>query len=432
MGRFLDLIYLPLLVVVGPFWALARRLKGKRTAPLSRRLGGVEPRPGSRPAVWVHAVSVGEVLCARGLVERLVARGDRDVIVTATTSTGLETARRVLPGALIREAPLDLSFAIRRFLARVRPDLLILVELELWPNWMRVLGRRGLPIWVVNAKISERSARGYARLERWGLTMLGGLARVLAQEEAYAERFVAHGLPRDRVLATGNLKYANAASADPTEDRRKLRAEHGFRAGAPILVAGSTHPGEEAVVLDAFAALRAGDPDLRLVLAPRHPERAEEVGGLCRQSGWKVGWRRQPDAGGDPDVLVVDTLGELQRLYALADVTFVGGTLVPIGGHNLLEPAGWGLPVVTGTSLHTVREMADRLGAAGCHVVVEDADGLMAATRRFLDDQPARQAAAEGARRVLDEHRGALDRTLDALAPALEPAPLPSESAPNG
>jgi 3-deoxy-D-manno-octulosonic-acid transferase len=274
---------------------------------------------------------------------------------------------------------------------------------------------------VVNGKISESSARGYRRLGRFipGFPA-GGVARFQVQDEVYAARLRGLGIPGSKIEVAGNLKFDNASIQDPAERRKRLRAAHGFPPDAPILVAGSTHPGEEPLLLDALRRLDGRGLGIRLVLAPRHPERIPELVELCRREGLDWGLRSAV-APGDPEVLLVDTLGELHNLYALADLAFVGGTLVPVGGHNLLEPASLGLPLVVGPHLDTVREMAAVLAEAGVLTVLPagDPDSITETLLTLFRDPDARHRAAAGAARVIAANRGGVERAASAVAEVL-------------
>lgn len=409
----LDALYVLGAVLIGPFYLLSRLLKRKRLASPRRRLGFVDPvEDDGRAVVWVHGVSVGEVLASRSLVAGI---DDARVVVTSTTVTGLEVARKTYGDRHVRECPYDLSFAVRRFLARVRPRVLMLMELELWPNLLASCRRAGIPVVVANGKMSEGSVRGYRFVQRVLPRFLDGVTAFLMQDRVYADRLRLLGVPEDRIEVTGNVKFDNVEFDATRPTRAPLRAEHGFRDDAPIAIFGSTHPGEEAPILDACVAVAAAVPGFRVVLAPRHPERVPDVARLVERSGMAVGLRSRRSDVVDPTCLVVDTMGELSSLYGLADVAFVGGTLVDVGGHNLLEPASLGLPLVVGPHLHTVRETADDLEAAGALEVVPGPDALADVLIRLLTDADARARAADGARSVIGRHKGSAGRTISRL-----------------
>lgn len=409
----LDALYILGAVLLGPFYLLARVLKHKRLASPKCRLGFVDAvEDDGRAVVWVHGVSVGEVLAARSLIDGI---DDARVVVTSTTVTGLGVAATTYPDHDVRACPYDLSFAVRRFITRVRPRVLVLMELELWPNILAVCRRVGVPILVANGKMSARSQRGYQCMQRLLPRFLDGISVFLMQNQLYADRLSTLGVPASRIEVVGNLKYDNVTLDPSRPTRASLRAEHGFDPVAPIAMFGSTHPGEEELILEACVAVAAVVPGFRFVLVPRHPERVSDVVKLVERAGLRVGLRSRPSDAADPACLVVDTMGELSSLYGLADVAFVGGTLVDVGGHNLLEPAGLGLPLVVGPHLHTVRETADDLAEADVLEVVTGPDALAAALVRLLSDTDARARASAGARAVIARHKGSARRTISTL-----------------
>jgi 3-deoxy-D-manno-octulosonic-acid transferase len=370
--------------------------------------------------VWVHAVSMGEVNAAAPLVDALLAADpSRRILVTTITPTG--SARvRALWGDRVEHVYLayDLSGAVHRFLAHFRPRIALILETELWPNLLFCCRDAGIPAYIVNARLSERSLRGYRALRALLSRALRTLRRVAAQSPGDAERFRRLGAPDDAVVVTGNLKYdiaidgaALIASGDAFRERIGRR---------PVWIAASTHPEEEAPVVAMHQRLRARWPDLLLLWAPRHPERFKPVVQQCVDAGWRVATRtltQWPDA--DDAVFVVDTLGELQAFYACADVAFVGGSLQAIGGHNLLEPAAVGTPSVTGPHLHNFTDIARQLREAGALRIGDDADAVAAHLEALLDDAGARRAMADAGLRLVREGRGAVRRTLDVIAPDL-------------
>lgn len=371
--------------------------------------------------VWIHAVSVGEVNAAAPLVNALrEQRPDLRLLVTSITPTG--SARiRALWGEGVEHVylPYDLPGAVSRFLAHFRPRLALVMETELWPNLLFACRDRGIPAWVVNARLSARSLRGYRVLRPLVARALRGMRGVLAQSRQDAARFVLLGADPDTTLVTGNLKY----DVEPPAEDAALRAEFTRSAGArPAWIAASTHEGEEAGVVAIHRALRGRWPDLLLLWAPRHPERFRAVAQHCVESGWRVATRRftrMPDP--DDAVFVIDTLGELVSFYRCADVAFVGGSLQDIGGHNLLEPASAGTPVVTGPHLHNFTDIAVRMRHAGALRVGEDAGEVEREIAALLAEPDARATMAAAARGLIEEGRGALSRTLGLLAPDLPP-----------
>ena len=423
-------LYSALFYALLPFIVL-RMLWRSRRAPayrrrLAERCGWFQPRPDlERPAIWVHAVSVGETLAAAPLLENLLSQyPDYCLVVTTTTPTGSERLRALFGARVFHVyAPWDLPGPVSRFLRRTRPRLLLLMETELWPNMLHYSRGVGCRVLLANARLSERSAAGYHRLGRLTRDMLGQLDTVACQSEEDGRRFRELGLPAPALQVVGSVKFDLTLDADLVADAKRLRAAFGGPQRA-VLVAASTHPGEEALVLAALAALRAApDPllqDCLLVLVPRHPERFDEVFELCRAQGWQVR-RRSVDAspGAGDDILLGDTMGELLLLLGTATVAVVGGSWVERGGHNVLEPAAWGVPVVTGPSLFNFARSASLLVEAGALVKLESGAELAPCLQGLLTDPGRREAMGAAGRRVLADNRGATGRLLALVATLL-------------
>lgn len=371
--------------------------------------------------VWLHAVSVGEVNAAAPVVDALRReRPDLRWVITTITPTG--SARvSALWGDSVNHvyAPYDLPGAVARFLDHYRPTVALVMETELWPNLLFGCHDRRIPTYILNARLSARSLRGYSVLRPLIARTLRTLKRIAAQSAADAKRFTVLGAAPEQVLDIGNLKFDVRMPAGLQEFREQFRATVGAR---PVWIAASTHEGEEAAVLAIHRELRTQWPDLLLLWAPRHPERFPRVQELVAAAGLRVATRtaqRWPRA--DSDVLVIDTLGELSAFYACADVAFVGGSLQAIGGHNLLEPAAVGTPVVTGPHLHNFVEIAKRLKEAGALEVGQDARAVAAILRRLLDDPQARAQMAQSGCSLVEHGRGALARTLAMIDGDLPP-----------
>jgi 3-deoxy-D-manno-octulosonic-acid transferase len=421
-------LLLYLLTPVVLFRLLLRALK----APDYRRRWperfGFAPAPYPSPgAIWVHAVSVGETQAALPLIRALLRNHpERSMIVTTTTPTGSGRVRDALGGRVYHcYLPYDLPDALGRFLGRLQPALLLVMETEIWPNLYRACQRRGIPVLLANARLSPRSFRGYARVRPLAAQALSRLRLVAAQSDADAQRFVALGAPAARVRALGNIKFDIQIAAAEIAEGRALRERIG--AERPVLIAASTHAGEEQQVLEAFASIRRQQPDCRLILVPRHPERFAEAGRLAAQCGYRVARRSSGDDPGDADVYLGDTLGELVRLFAAADVAFVGGSLVPVGGHNILEPAALGVPVLHGPHMFNFVEAADRLGEAGASEQVANATELAERALILLHDSEARKRAGTAGRHVIETNRGALERLSAEVQAALRTL-VPSSS----
>jgi 3-deoxy-D-manno-octulosonic-acid transferase len=432
MSRVADAVYLLLLVVAGPFYWLWRRFRKKTGIPVSRRLGsGLARREGDDPLAWIHAVSVGEVAALRGLVDALRERvpGLRFLITTTTTS-GLAVAKKSYPDCEVRESPVDFSWCVKRYLDAFRPSLLVLVEAELWPNLLGVSARRGVPVYVVNARVSDRSIGRYRLLTRLWPGFLEPVRSFLVQSAEQVPRLIGLGVSAGRIVTTGNIKFDNAAVQDPSVLRREIRDSAGIGQDAPLLVAGSTHPGEELDVVAAFRAVLPQFAGARLLLAPRHVERIPEVLALLGGVGLEtLRWSEKSRASGAPCILI-DTIGELGRLYAAADAAFVGGSLRPIGGHNLLEPARFGIPMFAGPYLKSVRSLASTFAESGALTVVRDTDDLARGLRAAFSDRIGAAARGRTAQTTIAANQGAARRCAEVLALAVRQSENTTSSKP--
>jgi len=411
-----DLAWIAFAVLGSPWllWNAARRPGFGRMVVerLGRGLGAV-PRA-TRPRILVHGVSVGEVKAARSLVSGLEERHPGvEVVLSSTTNTGLEVARKLYPGHRTVRFPADLSGLVRRFLARLDPQLVILVELEVWPNFLRECNREGRPVAVVNGRITRESHGRYLAFRRW-LPEFNRISLFCVQTEEYARRFKMLGIDPARVCVTGNVKFDGVRTGTVEADDELARFVRP-PGTSQVLVAGSTHAPEETLVA---RAARASAPGARLVLVPRHPQRsAEIVAGLgaigipCQlltrlRSGERV-------EGGQP--LLVDTIGELERVYGLADLVFVGGSLVPHGGQNMLEPAAQGKAVLFGPHVENFDQEASLLVAAGACRAVADEGELASELARLLGDAEERSRMGRAGRAAVESQRGATRLSLDAL-----------------
>ncbi len=515
----LDLLYLPAALLYLPVLLYRLIALGKGRRGWAERLGFVAPRADRRPCVWIHAVSLGEVNAVRRLVAEIERRlPDHQVAVSATTDTGYAAARRLYAPRPVFRCPLDFSGAVRRALRRVRPAAIVLVELEVWPNLVALATRAGVPVGVANGRVTaDRSVRRFRLPLVRGIArrMFGQLAWVAAQNETYAARFRELGVPAGRVRVLGNLKYDNAAVADAVPGDAALAAALGIDRRRPLIVAGSTGPGEEELLLDAVERLRREDPTVQLAIVPRKPERFEEVARLIAGRGLTcvrrsrrpdaappIGRGEPPGAGGaalrggvaaprekvealregveprrekvepprekvealregveplregveplretvepprakvealrakikppaEQPVFLGDTMGELRKFYALADVIFVGRSLVPLGGSDLMEAAGLGRAVCFGPHVENFADVAAELAAADAAVRLNGPADLLPALRRLLRDRAAAAALGRRAQEVVRRNTGASRRTADLLAAVLGragPAPLP-------
>ncbi|MEF8792408.1 3-deoxy-D-manno-octulosonic acid transferase [Thiohalorhabdus sp.] len=399
--RSLTRLALPL----GAAYTLVRAARDGGGRYLRQRLG--RGLPAGPFAVWVHCASVGEVQAAAPLVAALAPRVDDPVLVTTNTPTGAAVAARELPPVVTHAyLPLDAPGLVRRFLAAVRPRCALVLETELWPNLFAACGERGVPLAMVNGRLSPRTLNAPAWLQRAFTEALSAVSLGLARSESDAERFRALGLPADRLRAAGNLKFADGAAGEGAEGPAPLERSY--------VLAASTREGEEARVARAWAGLDAGGRVL--VMAPRHPERREPVLRELNGAGWSVAVRSRGEAvTAATEIYLVDTLGELGPFMAHADVVFMGGSLVPRGGHNLLEPAARGRAVVTGAHTANFAEEAQALRDAGALVEVADEAGLRQALADLLADPGRRERLGAAAREVVAERAGVLAAYVTAL-----------------
>jgi 3-deoxy-D-manno-octulosonic-acid transferase len=386
----------------------------------------------SAPALWLHAVSLGEVAAAAELVRALRARHPRSpFVLTTSTPTGRARARALFGGEIdIRFLPYDTPGSVRRFLDRVRPRVAVILETELWPNLVRGCVRRGVPVVFASARLTARSLTRYNRLGSLFRETVAASALIAAQTGEDAERFIAAGAERARTRVVGNAKFDMRFGDSVLDEGRELRRSHlGSR---PVWIAGSTHAGEEEQVIAAHMQLRLASPELLLLLVPRHPQRFETVAALLTRLGIAFD-RRSVKAPVRPDaqVLLVDTVGELTMLYASADAAFVGGSLVPVGGHNLLEPAVMGVPVITGPHTANAGDIARPLIERGGAIEVADQHALAHAVGGLLQDPAARERAVRSARDFIAAHRGSVERLAELIDPLVRGPDSASEGSPS-
>ena len=417
MPWILDACYGLAALAVGPFFWLWRVFNAKPLAPLADRLYRFPSFSDERPLIWIHGVSVGEILAARSLVVALRSRyPDRRLVLSYTTPTARAVAHQHYPDLVSFYCPLDFGFAVRRAVRALSPQILVLMELDLWPNLLRQLKREQIPVLVANGKISPKSQAGYGRLLKIMPGFLAGIRRFCVQNEEYARRFRALGVEEERIDVTGSLKVDNLPPALDSMASTTACKALGVDSKVRLFLAGSTHPGEDEAVFDAYLAVFKKFPNLRCVLAPRHLERLSAIEVLARSKGLRT--RRLSlvrEADDDNEVVLVDSMGDLPSFYAAADVVFLGGSLSRTGGHNVLEPAACGVPQILGPHTWTVSELSQALAQAGGAFVVEDARELGLTLSRLLGDEEARCQAGRAARLVVDEHRGATKRTMAAL-----------------
>ena len=404
------LLYLTLPYVLLRLWWRARkepRYRQYRGERFGRYAGGA-----AKGCIWVHAVSVGETRAAQPIIERLLERHpDRCVLLTHMTPTGRATGEQ-LYGARVQRCylPYDYPGAVARFLEHYQPALGLIMETEIWFNLIHACRMRAIPLYLVNARLSEKSFRGYARIRRLASEGLNELTALAAQSSADARRFEALGARNVRVV--GNVKFDAKVAADLVDVGRSWRARWG--AGRPVWLVASTREGEEPLVLDALARVHVDD--LLTVIVPRHPQRFDEVARLLEERGIRY-WRRSAATwpAGDARIMLGDSMGEMFAYYAACDVAFIGGSLRPFGAHNLLEACALAKPVIVGPSTYNFQEAVELGLAAGGVVQVQNVDALAEETTRILTDSVLRASMGEAARAFADAHRGAVDRLFALL-----------------
>ena len=427
----LDLLYLLLTLLALP-WVLWRRCAGRRpVAAFWQRATGSGPQlpdPAGRQRLWLHGVSVGEVALLASLAAKLRSIAEQqqtplECVASSSTTTGLEVAQARFGERFVFPCPLDFSWAVRRVLNRVRPDLLVLGELELWPQLLALTAARGIPIVVVNARMSERSFRGYRRIAPLARRMLQRLTLVIARSEEDAARFRQLGAPE--VLVAGSMKYDSVRGERDSAEVTRLAQLAGFRPEDTVFLAGSTQAPEEALAIETFRQLAPQHPQLRLVLVPRHVERADEIADLLAGSGLPWQRRRQLKAGCSDEaarVLLIDVTGELAAWWGTAAIAFVGGSLDGRrGGQNMLEPSAYGAAVSFGPSTHNFRTEVAGLLAAEAARVVHNQEELTAFVQWGLEEPGLREAMGQRAAAVIAAGRGATEATARRLLALLPP-----------
>ncbi|HWG58750.1 MAG TPA: 3-deoxy-D-manno-octulosonic acid transferase [Candidatus Acidoferrales bacterium] len=433
------------MLLLAPYYALRGWRHGESWTKIRERLGLLPPEIASRAAdaarqvggqnVWIHAVSVGEVLAAKPLAEAWKQRFPADALfISTTTETGQRLARerlRCVEGVFY--FPLDGTLAVRRALRAMRPNAVIVMETEIWPNFLREARRRGVPVIFANARISERS---FARFKRWNFLIdqlfanaLSSAELFLAQTPEDSARLMEMGAPQDRIEVTGNLKYdAEPPAASPLGDwlREQTRVQERW----PVFVAGSVVAEEEESVLAAFDVAQRRWRRALLVLAPRKPERFGAAAEIAQAGGWEAVRRSRLSMAGpldeNADVLLLDSIGELAGIYALADAVFVGGSLVPVGGHNILEPAWFGRPPIFGPHMDNFREMAGQFLAARAAVQVTTGAQLGRVWVQIVEDEPLRTRMGAAAQALWQRHRGATRRSIERIAAVLRGEGMPA------
>jgi 3-deoxy-D-manno-octulosonic-acid transferase len=423
MRWFLNVAYFALLVAVSPVLLWRVVVRGKyRSGWREKLFGHVPRRAGERPCLWFHAVSVGEVLQLEPVLRELRARLPAvEFVISTTTPTGRSVAETKYPTDTVCYFPLDFSWAVREAMSRIRPTAIVLVELELWPNFILHARRTGIPVALINGRLSERSLRGYRRLRPLVTRLLGSLHAIAVQNATYAQRFAELGAAPQRLSITGSIKFDRVMTDRNNHKTAELRAAFGIAQTDRVFVAGSTQETEESAAIDAYLALRERFPALRLVLVPRHKERFAEVARLvesrglplCRRTDQARG-RSQPPVG--RPILLLDTLGELGACWGLADVAFVGGSLTNRGGQNMIEPAGYGAAVLFGPNTQNFRDVVELLLSADAARVVRNGDELTASIIDCLSHPERARERGGQAQKLVVAQQGATLRTVAILA----------------
>ncbi len=417
----LDFAYACGLTAGSPYFLFKMLATGKYREGLGQRLGFVEAarRDG---CIWLHGVSVGEVLAARTIVADLQkAFPDRDIVISTTPSTGQAIAKRTYRDRKVFYFPLDFSRAVARTFRRIKPGIVVLMEMEIWPNFLARAVALGVPVVVANGRITEKGAKGYRRLGSLAKGFLSGVDVYLMQTGRYAERLESLGVPPEKIRVAGNVKFDTLSTDVDAKRALLIREQMGVKRDEKLVIGGSTHAGEEDALLDAYARLRQSDGKVRLLIVPRHDTRFNEVAGLIESRGYKVrrrslaGRREEPTGA---EVILGDTMGELEWLYEAADAAFVGGSLIPHGGQNMMEPAAKGKPVVFGPHVDNFPDASEMLLAAGAATQIADGSRLADALAACIAT-PQGAAAGRAGREAVAKAKGATAKTVDYIAEIL-------------
>jgi 3-deoxy-D-manno-octulosonic-acid transferase len=404
----------------------------KRQKTVLKRLGiGFCPNRFPRRPIWLHAISVGEILSAVPLAQSLKNRfPDHPLVVSASTHTGLEIAKKRLSN--ICEAiflfPYDFIWSVKKMIHGIDPAIFILFESDIWPNFLFEMKKRGTPALFVNGRISPRSFKRYKKISFFMARVLSNFSSLCIQTQKDADRFATIGAPQERIKVTGNIKFDLPPEIVPDIERIKLKKSLGIAESSPVLLAGSTHTGEEKLLTPCLKALKQRFPELVILIVPRHPERAASIKRLLGEAGLastlKTALKPRPgEHNNDPGIIIVDTIGELRRLYAIADTVFVGGSLIKHGGHNPIEPAMFRKPILFGPHMHNFEWIANNLVRSKGAIMVKDITDFLKAAIRFLTDPKEAKTVGEEAYSVLQNNRGALEKTLRVIEEAIKAPP---------
>ncbi len=423
MKLLIDSLYLLGIAALAPKIIYRMVRHNRYRAGWSQRLGRITRKDPSKPCIWIHAVSVGEVNATKTLIAELQKQlPDYEIALSSTTDTGMARAEALYGEKLdVFYFPFDLSGIMKRAFKRIRPDICLLMELEVWPNLAQIAEKQNVPLVVVNGRISDKSFPRYKLIRPIVKSMFARLTLVLAQTAEYAKRFKFLGCPEDKVIVTSSLKYDTARVTDRIEGADQLAAQLNI-GNERLWVAGGTGPGEEKIILEVFGKLRADEQfaDLRLAVVPRKPERFDEVAALIAQGGFD--FARYSDVKdtdkvveGAPAIILGDTMGDLRRFYGLANIVFVGRSLVPMGGSDMMEPTALGKCTIFGPHTFNFRQTVDALLQANGAIEVTDGDDLLTTMRKFLTNKDLAQPISSSGQYVIKQNQGATQRTVDAI-----------------
>ena len=415
-----TLFFLLLPLIFFRLWRKGAHLPAYRER-WAERLGKISKRDSDRPAIWFHTVSVGEFIAAIPLIRHYINSQQYDVIITTMTPTGSDRVHDTFSNEITHiYLPYDLPFSVNRFLNATRPNILVCLETELWPNLINLCCKRDIPVVLANARMSEKSARGYRRFSALTYSMLNTLSLAAVQNHVDAERLIKLGLQRECTKIIGNIKFDLSISEQVIASAHKLKAQLSENGKFKVFIAASTHQGEDEPVLRAFSKVRASDENVKLMIVPRHPERFASVFTLCEQTGLRCARRSDNTSAENIDILLCDTMGELLMLYGAADMAFVGGSLIDNGGHNYIEPAAWALPIISGPSTINFREIASELQAEGALRIINDSEQLARELLALITDPAQAIKAGNAGKQVAEKNKGALEKLIALIDAQLE------------
>ncbi|NUM33825.1 MAG: 3-deoxy-D-manno-octulosonic acid transferase [Candidatus Brocadiae bacterium] len=413
---FLDILYCIAFVFVSPWLLYGMVKKGKYKDSIKARLGFISEFPRLQNCLWVHGVSVGEIKAAQPLVSELKRSfPDRKILLTSTSSNGIKIAKELYKECLVVPFPMDFSWSILKYFRHFSPSLIILMELELWPNFLYWAARKNIPVMLFNGRLSEKSFKGYSFwFGRLFNRMTKAVKHFAVQNELYANRFEKLGIPKEKICITGNMKFDAVFTEKNSLKKEELLKSLGTM-DFPVLVAGSTHAPEESILLSSYSELLSSFPDLRMILVPRDPQRAEEIAQWARQKQFTVTKRTQIQEGfffSPKHVLIVDTIGELSILYSLAHVVFIGGSLIPHGGQNFIEPAFLGKAVVCGPYMHNFPDIRIFLEESAL-VQLENTQNLTKTLGLLLQDKEWNKSLGIKAQKIVQKSQGCTKKNID-------------------